>query len=375
MGELTKLERQMKAAAREFARGEFDKDALLKMSRARTFPRKILKKAGNTGLIGVHLSGEHGGGGGTIAEQAVVFEELAAHDSTAGFALASAAFGLELVGAFGEPDLKAEMIGPVCAGEKVCTTAFYETDVQVSFPKFETQTEKTDKGWRINGTKTNVLNGGLADYFILICRDNQNGTMFLVDKETGGIEVRDQGPRLGMEMVCASTINFTNTSVPDSRIIGDAGKAMDQLKIFQCGHWILTAALALGTAKGAFKRALNYIRQREQFGKPIGAFRVSQNKIGDMGLKIELTGLALRQATLSYDAGKHKIELSAMAKLCATRTAVEVSDKAVQLLGGYGYMTEYEVEHFLRDAKALDLMAGEKTLLMDIISENKMGKR
>ncbi|MBI9090823.1 MAG: acyl-CoA/acyl-ACP dehydrogenase [Desulfobacterium sp.] len=381
MFELTRLEKEIKKSARDFAKGEFDQDAFMAMSKKGTFPQKLLDKACEIGLMGVHLAEAHGGGGLGIAEQAVILEELAIHDSTAGFALAASFFGVESIGDSGDKSMAERVIPLVSMGKALCATAFYETDVQTVSPVFISTAMKTDSGWILNGTKTNVLNGTLADFFLVICstRSGENAppggcTAFLVDRGMDGVTLSDQGPSMGMGMVPRATLNLENVTVPFSSVIGTAGKGMDQLRAFQCAHWILVAALGVGIAKGAYKRTLDYIKQREQFGKRIADFRVNRHKIADMAVKIDLASLAARRAARSYDAGERKPEVSALARLIATDTAVRVSDEAVQLLGGYGYMAEYEVEHFLRDAKFLELMGGEKSVLLDIIGDKEIGR-
>jgi alkylation response protein AidB-like acyl-CoA dehydrogenase len=381
MFELTKIEKEIKKSAMDFAKGEFDKDTFMAMSKTGTFPQKLLEKACEIGLLGVHLPEAYGGGGLGIAEQAVILEALSAHDSTAAFALASGFFGAEPIAESGEKAVADRVIAPVSMGKALCATAFYEADVQTVSPLFSSTAMKTDAGWILNGTKTNVLNGNMADFFLVICRTRSHGdaptdecTAFIVDREMDGVTLSDQGPSLGMGMVSRATLNFTNTTIPFSHVIGKEGKGMHQLRAFQCAHWILVASLAVGIAKGACKRTLDYIKQREQFGKRIADFRINRHKIADMAVKIELASLAVRKAALSYDAHERKPEVPALARLIATDTAVKVSDEAVQLMGGYGYMAEYEVERFLRDAKFLELMGGEKSVLLDIIGDKEIGR-
>jgi alkylation response protein AidB-like acyl-CoA dehydrogenase len=162
--------------------------------------------------------------------------------------------------------------------------------------------------------------------------------------------------------------------VPLTNLIGKEGNGFYQVLEFFDESRILVAAQALGTAQGAFDRALDYIKQREQFGKKIGQFQVSQHKIADMATKIELARLITYKAAWNFDQGRIDPKLTSMAKMYAARTAVEVADEAIQLLGGYGYMLEYEVERFYRDAKITEIYEGTKEIQKNTIANAFLGK-
>jgi len=195
--------------------------------------------------------------------------------------------------------------------------------------------------------------------------------LFCVDASYNGISVAPEPCRMGLEMVKTATVHLNRVMVPDDACLGDDAT----LKCLWSGHWIDVAALALGVGRGAMDRALAYVRKRSQFGKPIGAFRITRQKVARLSGKLELARLATRRAAELFDLGKADEAASALARISATKAAVAVSDEAIQLLGGYGYMTEYDVERSLRDAKTLELLGGERSLLEEILADRELGKR
>jgi alkylation response protein AidB-like acyl-CoA dehydrogenase len=198
--------------------------------------------------------------------------------------------------------------------------------------------------------------------------------MILVDADNKGVSTSDVGHKMGIRMMSTSEVVFKDVRVPVSNLIGKEGKGFYQVLEFFDESRILIAAQALGIAQGAFDRAIAYVKQREQFGKKIAQFQVTQHKLADMATKIELARLMTYKAAWNYDQGRIDPKLTSMAKMYAARTAVEVADEAIQLLGGYGYMTEYEVERFYRDAKITEIYEGTKEIQKNTIASALLGK-
>jgi alkylation response protein AidB-like acyl-CoA dehydrogenase len=198
--------------------------------------------------------------------------------------------------------------------------------------------------------------------------------MILVEADTKGLEAKDVGKKLGINMMPMAELTFKNARVPFSNLVGEEGKGYDNIQKFFMESRILSAAQAVGTAEGAYDRAVEYIKGREQFNRPIAAFQSIRHKIADMCTKIEFSKLITYEAAQRFDNGKCDPKFSAMAKIAATNAAMEVTNEAVQLLGGYGYMTEYEIEHFYRDAKVLQIREGNINSLRDIIANTAIGK-
>jgi acyl-CoA dehydrogenase len=179
---------------------------------------------------------------------------------------------------------------------------------------------------------------------------------------------------MGIRMMATTEVIFKDVRVPLSNLVGEENKGFYQVLNFFDESRIQVAAQALGTAQGAFDRALAYVKQREQFGRKIAQFQVNQHKLADMATKIELARLITYKAAWNYDQGSIDPKLTSMAKMYAARTAVEVCDEAIQLLGGYGYMTEYEVERFYRDAKITEIYEGTKEIQKNTIASGILGK-
>jgi len=179
---------------------------------------------------------------------------------------------------------------------------------------------------------------------------------------------------MGIRMTSTGEVSFKNVRVPAGNLLGEENKGFYQILNFFDESRIETAAQGLGTAQGAFDRALEYVKGREQFGKKIAQFQVTQHKIADMATKIELARLVTYKAAWNFDQGRIDPKLTSMAKWYAARTAVEVADEAIQMLGGYGYITEFEVERFYRDAKICEIYEGTREIQKHTIATAIIGK-
>jgi alkylation response protein AidB-like acyl-CoA dehydrogenase len=380
--ELTKSQKEIKKAAREFAKGEFDKELALELDRKHEFPIQIWKKACDLGFVGVHFPEEYSGQGLGVLENCIIAAEFCARDSTIGSAIILSGFASECVLRFGSEELKQKFLPPVAEGQMLSGGAFAEAGQESDMASLDTTAVRDGDEWVINGTKAFVANGGMAGFYTVMCQTDSDCQPFhrgisliLVEAERKGITATDVGDKMGIHMIATAELNFKDVRVPASNLIGKEGKGFDQVLEFYDVSRILVAAQALGTAQGAYDRALAYVKEREQFGRKIAQFQVTQHKLADMATKIELARLLTYKAAWNCDQGRMDAKLTSMAKMVAARTAVEVADEAIQLLGGYGYMTEYEVERFYRDAKITEIYEGTKEILKNTIAGAILGKR
>jgi alkylation response protein AidB-like acyl-CoA dehydrogenase len=233
--------------------------------------------------------------------------------------------------------------------------------------------------WVINGTKTFITNAGIAGYYVVICQtDPEAGhrgqSMIIVPADAEGLDTADVGHKMGIRMIPTGELSFKNVRVPVSNTVGKEGRGFYQILEFFDESRVETAAQGLGTAQGAFDRALDYVKSREQFGRKIAKFQATQHKIADMATKIELARLVTYKAAWNFDQGRIDPMLTSMAKWYAARTAVEVADEAIQMLGGYGYIAEYEVERFYRDAKICEIYEGTREIQKNTIASSVIGK-
>jgi len=379
--ELTKSQIEIQKAARNFAKGEFDKDLALELEKKHEFPTKIWKKAAALGFIGIHFDEKYSGQGLGVIENIIVAEELCARDSTIGAALILAGFASECLLRFASEELKQKFLPLVAEGKTLSAGAFTEPDHGSDITSMNTTAFRDGDEWVINGTKTFITNGCLAGFFTVLCQTDSEAkpsyrgiSMILVEADRKGVTATDIGDKMGIHMMSTAEVNFKDVRVPLTNLVGKEGKGFYQVLEFFDESRILIAAQALGTAQGAFDRALAYVKQREQFGKKIAEFQITQHKLADMATKIELARLITYKAAWNYDKGNIDPKLTSMAKMYAARTAVEVADEAIQLLGGYGYMAEYEVERFYRDAKITEIYEGTKEIQKNTIASAVLGK-
>ena len=380
--ELTRSQKEIQKAARQFAKGEFDKELALELDRTHEFPKKIWEKAGELGFIGVHFPEEYSGQGLGVLENIIIAEEFCSRDSTIGSAVILAGFAAECILRFGSAEMKARFLPPVAEGKMLSAGAFTEPDHGSDITRMETTAIKDGDQWVINGTKTFITNGGMAGFYTVLCQTDPDATpphrgisMILAEADREGITAADVGAKMGIHAMSTCEVNFKDVRVPAANLIGKEGRGFYQVLEFFDESRILIAAQGLGIAQGAFDRALDYVKQREQFGRKIAQFQASQHKLADMATKIELARLITYKAAWNYDqGGRIDPKLTSMAKMYAARTAVEVADEAIQLLGGYGYMTEYEVERFYRDAKITEIYEGTKEIQKNTIASAVLGK-
>lgn len=381
MFELDKSQKQIQKAVKAFAKGEFDKEEIQELEKNKEYPTTIWKKAADLGFIGIHFPESVSGADLGIFENVIIAEEMCRKDSSMGITLTQAGYASECLFRFGSEELQQAYLPKVAEGEALSGGAFMEPDSGFDLAGLSTTAVRQGDNWVINGKKSFVLNGGAADFYVVLCRTNPDApvtadgaSLILVDADAEGLASNDLGTRLGINMMRMSELTFENVSVPATNLIGGEGRGYDSLQKFFMESRILSAAQAVGTAQGAYDRALEYIKGREQFNRPIAAFQSLRHKIADMCIKIETAKLITYEAAHRFDAGQLDAKFAAITKLAATNTAMEVTNEAVQLLGGYGYMTEYEIEHFYRDAKILQIREGNFTLLKDIIADAAIGK-
>jgi alkylation response protein AidB-like acyl-CoA dehydrogenase len=379
--ELAKSQKEIQKAAREFARGEFDKELALELDRKHEFPTKIWKKAADLGFIGVHYPEKYCGQGLGVLENILIADAFCTQDSTIGSAVILSSFASECVLRFGSEELKQQFLPKVAEGEMLSAGAFTEPGHGSDITSLDTTAVKDGKEWVINGTKTFITNGGLAGFYCTMCQTDpavqpsyRGISLILVEADRDGFTTADVGAKMGIHMMSTAEVNYKDVRVPASNLIGEEGRGFYQVLEFFDESRILVAAQALGIAQGAYNRALAYVKEREQFGRKIAQFQVTQHKLADMATKIELARLITYKAAWNYDQGRIDPKLTSMAKMYAARTAVEVADEAIQLLGGYGYMTEYEVERFYRDAKITEIYEGTKEIQKNTIASAVLGK-
>lgn len=381
--ELNKEQKQIKKAVKDFVKGEFKKEIIQELVENRAYPEKIWKKAGELGFLGINFPESYEGDGFSIFEKNLIAEELASGHSTIGTCLSLAGYGTEILLHHGSEKQKKYWLPKVVNAEILSSCAFTESGSGNNIELSQTTAIRSDNSWLINGTKTFAINGGpLAGFYIVLCKTDANSkkhehglSTILVEADCPGISTMDVGNRLGHRLLSLSNVDFNNVRVPLENLIGQEHNGYQQVMEFFNHSRLLMASLAVGTAQGAFERAFAYVKQREQFGRKIIDFQITRHKLSEMATAIETARLMNCKGMWACENGISATRLCSMAKLVAGRTAMTVCDHALQLLGGYGYMEEYEIESFYRDAKMFEVMEGSRHAQNTVIADSITAKR
>jgi len=378
---LDKEQEGIRAAAREFAQGEFDKETALQHETTHTFPKAVWNKACSLGFVGIHFPEQYGGQEYGILENALVVEEFCRQDSSLGIAISLADFASEIILRFGSEEQKKKYLIPIAKGEAISSGGFTEPDHGSDITMMNTTAVKRSDEYIINGVKTFITNGTISNFVLLLCQTNPEAkpsyrgqSVILVDRDIPGFTSSDVGEKMGIRMTSTGELSFNDVHVPISNLVGEENRGFYQVLEFFDESRIEIAAQALGIAQGSFDRAIAYTKQRSQFGKKLAEFQVTQHKLADMITKIETARLIVYKAAWNFDQGRIDPKLTSMAKMYAGKVAVEVADEAIQLHGGYGYMLEYEVERFYRDAKIMEIYEGTKEIQKNTIASALLGK-
>lgn len=371
---LTREQADIQKAAREFAAGEFDPDRIIEWDRDQKFPVSIWKKACHLGFQGVHLPEAYGGQGLSLLDHALIIEAFCRQDSGVGLAMALSDFGSELVLSYGTEEQKKKVLPFVTQGSGWLTLAFLEQGYDLS--AFQTLCQKNGNGYTIQGKKFYVTLPEMARYMVVVCQGETTGpagqSVFLLTMDLKGIEKESMGDKLGMRMIPMQSVSFSRVRVTEEALVGEEGKGASYLGEFLSLARVEAGAAGVGIAQGAFDRALDYAKKREQFGKAIVTFDPIRNKLADMLVRVEAARGIVYRAAFLHDQEKTEDRWPLLAKMIASKAARENAGDAIQIHGGYGYMTEGQVEHFYRDAKALDLFMEsgsiEKSMLADQIA-------
>ncbi|MDB4264911.1 acyl-CoA/acyl-ACP dehydrogenase [bacterium] len=380
--ELSKEQKEIQKAVREFVKGEFKKDVVEDLLERHAYPEEIWKKAAELGFIGIHYPEKYSGMGLGCLENILVGEEMCRGDSSVGTCLILADFASEIILRSDSEDLKAKWLPKIAEGECLSCGAFTEPDHGSDITQVDTTAVKYGDEWVINGSKIFITNAGpLAGCYNVLCQTDPSQSrtyrglsVVLVEADRAGVTYNDVGKKMGLGMSYTAEVNFKDVRVPVSNLVGEENRGFYQVLEFFDESRVLVAAQALGIAQGAFDRTIAYVKEREQFGRKIAQFQVTQHKLADMATKIETARLLTYKAAWNFDQGHIDPKMTSMAKMYAARTAVEVCDEAIQLHGGYGYMQEYDVERFYRDAKITEIWEGTKEIQKNTIASALLGK-
>ncbi|OVE85548.1 acyl-CoA dehydrogenase family protein [Natronolimnobius baerhuensis] len=345
------------------------------------YPHEIIDKAAEMGLTGAYIPLEYGGAGYSILDTAIITEELFAYDPGIALSIVSTSFGCEAIMNFGTEDQKERFLEPVAMGEKISGAAISEPDTGSDVSSVSTRAEKDGDEWVINGNKMWITNGTVGDFFVVLCETNPdaegryNGfSQIVVESDRDGFSAEKITGKLGIRASDTAELVFDDVRVPEENLIGTKDAAfMQQMQFFDETRTAV-AAQGVGIAKGALRAALEYAQDREQFGKSISEFQAIQHKLAEMATDTEAARNLTYKAAWNVDQGGDVTKLASMAKEQASRVAVEVADEAVQIHGGAGYVNDFPVERFYRDAKITQIYEGTTEIQKNIIAREMLGK-
>jgi alkylation response protein AidB-like acyl-CoA dehydrogenase len=370
--ELTEEQKDIQKAAGEFAQGEFDPDLAIELDQEGRFPESIWKKAAALGFIGIHYPEEFGGQGLGLFENLLVMETFCRFDSGIGGALSNFDLGSEILLKFGSHEQKRNLLTPLTKGERRLSVAFSESEDGKDLTSVSTLAETRNRSFIIHGRKRFVVNATLADAFIVLCQAERKGWVnLIVEREWSGMEVHPI-EKMGLRTVPFGDLSLKEVLVPYERRIEGDGIAQAVYSHYVTG--LRSLAQALGMIEGAFDRAVQYAKQREQFGKRLSQFQAIQHKLADMAVGMELARLLTYKSAIQFDHGETDQEFLSIARLEVGRKLLSVVDEALQIFGGYGYMAEQAIEHYYRDAWAVGAELGTEEELRDIIIGKMLGK-
>ena len=372
--ELTKEQEMTRKMVRDFAEEVIHPRAVDIDTKAE-FPEDIFKEMGKLGLLGIPFPEEYGGSGGDTVTYALAVEEIGRVCGSTGLSYAAAvSLGASPIYYFGTEEQKQEFLTPLAKGEALASFGLTEPNAGSDAGGTKTRAELKGDHYVINGEKCWITNAEYARSITVTAvsgkrEDGKNIiSAFIIPKDTPGMKISSPYEKMGVRGSNTSEIILEDVKVPKENLLGDPEKGFKQFLYTLDGGRISIAALAVGIAQASLDRALAYAKERKQFGQPISSFQAIQFKLADMAMEVELArNMVLKSAWLK-DQGKNFTKESAYAKLFASETAFRSSNQAIQIHGGYGYMREYEVERYLRDAKLLEIGEGTSEIQRLVIA-------
>ena len=378
--ELTDEQKDIKKAAREFAERmfpEFTEECDLN----ETFPRALWKKACDLGFVGVFIDEAYGGPGLGLLENVLIMEEFCRVDAgCAGVTLTT--LGSEFILLYGREEQKKKYLPGLTKGETIMGMAITEPDAGSDTASITTTARRLKDHYVINGNKMFITNGSIADVIVILCLTHENEKVkskrqsaILVETNRKGFEANQLKRKLGMRASNTAELHFSEVEVPLENLIGEVeGEGFYQLMDVFNRTRVTVAVINVGVGQGGLEKAIQYAKQRKQFGVPIGSFQGIQFKLAEMASWIEAARALCYKAASMVDHGKIDPKLISMAKWFAGEVGVKVIDEVVQIHGGYGYLGEYGIERLYRDVKLAEIVEGTKEIEKLIIARELLGR-
>ncbi|HEY8000607.1 MAG TPA: acyl-CoA dehydrogenase family protein [Solirubrobacterales bacterium] len=369
--QLSDEQRLLRDTVRDFARSEVAPVAE-ELDRTKAFPYELVAKMGELDLMGIPFPEEYGGGGGDSLAYTLAVEELTRIDSSVAITMAAhTSLGTQPVYLFGSEEQKQRLMPDLCAGRKLGAFGLTEPEAGSDAGNVKTRAALDGGEWVIDGAKQFITNAGteISGHVAITALTGENEiSNLIVERGTPGYQQGEPYRKMGWNASDTRPLTFTECRVPESNLLGPRGAGFKQfLHILDIGR-IGVAAMGVGLAQGALDEAIAYAKERRAFGQPISKFQAIQAKIADLSAQIEAARLLTYRAALLKDAGEYFTLTAAQAKLITGRLAVRATEEAVQIHGGYGYIEEYPVCRFYRDAKILTIGEGTDEVQQMVIA-------
>lgn len=378
---LSKEHEMARTLFRDFAQKEV-KPLAQEVDETEVFPRGTVEKMAKAGFLGIPVPKEYGGQGCDPLAYAMCVEELSKVCGTTGVIVsAHTSLCCDPIMTYGTAEQKQKYLPPLAKGEKIGAFGLTEPGAGTDAQGQQTKAVLDGDEWVVNGSKIFITNGKEADVYVIFAVTGtieKRGKLikeisaFIVEKGTPGFTFGTKEKKMGIRGSSTYELIFTDCRIPKENLLGKEGKGFGIAMHTLDGGRIGIAAQALGLAEGALESTIEYVKERKQFGKPIGAFQNTQFQIADMATKVQAAQLLVYKAAMAKATQKSYSLEAAMAKLYAAEVAMEVTTKAVQLHGGYGYTREYDVERMMRDAKITEIYEGTSEVQRMVISANIM---
>jgi len=361
----------LQRTVREFANAEVAPVAA-ELDRCKAFPYELVARMGELGWMGIPFPEAVGGAGGTTLQYAVAVEELTRVDSSVAITMcAHTSLGTQPIYLFGSPEQKERYLPDLCAGRKLGAFGLTEPEAGSDAGNVRTRAALKDGEWVIDGAKQFITNAGteISGHVAITARTGEEEiSNLIVERGTPGYEQGAPYRKMGWNASDTRPLSFDGCSVPEENLLGPRGQGFRQFLTILDGGRIGVAAMGVGLAQGALDQALAYAKERRAFGRPISKFQTIQAKLADLATEIEAARLLTYKAAVLKDLGRNFSLTAAQAKLKTGRLAVRATEEAVQIHGGYGYIEEYPVCRFYRDAKILTIGEGTDEIQQMVIA-------
>lgn len=371
--DLTQEQKMIRKLMRDFAEGEVAPGAD-ERDRTKQFPKEIFDKMAELNLMGLPFPEEYGGGGADTISFAIAVEELSRVCASTGITYsAHISLGCAPIYLFGTEEQKQKYLVPLCEGKTLGAFGLTEPNAGSDAGGTKTRAVKDGDEWVINGSKCFITNASYAKFLALTAATGHMGnvreiTAFIVPTDAPGFRIIDNYIKMGLHSSNTTELILENVRVTDQEILGEIGKGFKQFLVTLDGGRIGIGAMAVGIAQGAYELALKYAKERVQFGQSISKFQAIQHKLADMHMQIELARTYVYKAAWLKDQGRKFTKEASICKLYASEVAMSVCNQAVQIHGGWGYMHDYKVERFFRDAKLTEIGEGTSEIQRNIIA-------